>query len=155
MTIDHMSPDYHNHRERLYELVAQGKISSVDLICKQSGMDEDSARELLTELIEDGSLNGDFSEDGSRFFLSDVKVSDAPVLFRNDELEIEEVNTSSAKIVAITGLAALILGWIFQRLTGIHPGMANAGVALVMVGLIVMTAGCIQFSRYNPPDNLR
>ena len=150
-----MAPDYHDSRERLHEIVAVGKISSIDMICKQSGIDEDSVREILTELIEDGSLNGDFSDDESRVFLSDAKVSDAPVLFKNDEPEIEEVNTSSAKIVGLIGLITLILGWVFQGLTGIHPGMANAGVAFIMVGLVVMTAGCIQFSRYNPPDKLR
>jgi len=155
MTIDHISPDYHHYRERLYDIVAVNKISSIDMICKHSGIDEDSVRELLIELVEEGTINGDFSEDGSRFFLSDVRISDAPVLFRYEDPEVKEVNTSSAKIVGLTGLIALIIGWVFQRLAGIHPGMVNAGFALFMVGLAAMTAGCIQFSRQNPPDKLR
>jgi len=150
-----MSPDYHNYRERLYEIVAVSKISSIEMICEHAGIDEESTRELLTELIDEGSINGSFSEDGSRFFLSDVKVSDAPVLMRNDDPEIKKVNTRSAKIISIIGLSSLILGWVFQRLTSIHQGMENAGVALIMIGLVVMTAGCIQFSKENPPDKLR
>ncbi|MFW9958038.1 MAG: hypothetical protein ACFFCT_08205 [Candidatus Odinarchaeota archaeon] len=156
MIIDHKSPDYHDLKLKLQEIVSIGKISSIEMICEYTGTDEDSTRELLEELVGDGIINGSFSDDGSRFFLSEVKVSDAPVLMKHDEdLDIKNVSTKAAKTVSLIGFTMIVVGWIFQGLTSIHQGMENAGIALFMIGLLVMTAGCIQFSRYNPPEKLR
>ena len=156
MIIDHKTPDYYDVKTRLYEIVVVSKISSLEMISEHTGVDEDSTRELLQELVKDGSIGGSFSEDGKRFFLSNVKISEAPVIMRYDkDLEIERVNTKTAKMVGVLGLFILVIGWAFQSLTGIHQGLQTAGIALFMVGIVVMTAGCIQFSRYNPPEKLR
>jgi hypothetical protein len=47
MIIDQKSSDYHDIKTRLYELVALSKISSLEMVCESTGIDEDSARELL------------------------------------------------------------------------------------------------------------
>jgi len=156
MIVDHMSPDYHILKARLYEVVAVRKFSSLEMICEQAGIDEDSTRELLQELVKDGSIDGSFSEDGRRFYLSNAKISDAPVIMRNDEvLEIKKESSKKVKTVGLLGFFTVILGLVFRGLTVIHQGMENVGVALLMIGLVVMTAGCIQFSRINPPEKLR
>jgi hypothetical protein len=156
MAIDHGFSDYQNLRTKLHEIVSGTRISSVDMICEQTGIDEDSVKTLLQHLVDDNTIKGCFSDDGKRFFLSDIKISDAPIILREEKnLEDKTTSTNGAKLVALIGFIAIVLGWILQQLTSIHQGMENAGVALVMVGLVIMTAGCIQFSRYNPPEKLR
>jgi hypothetical protein len=156
MVIDHRLSEYQELRTKLHDIVSVAKISSVEMICEQTGIDEDSARTLLQDLVNAQVVSGRFSEDGKRFFLSDVKISDAPVISREERnLEIKKTNTKTAKLIGLGGFFTLILGWILRGLTGIHQGMENAGVALFMIGFVVMTVGWIQCSRFNPPEKLR
>ncbi|MBN2230943.1 MAG: hypothetical protein JW779_15265 [Candidatus Thorarchaeota archaeon] len=156
MVIDQTVSNYEDVRIKLYQSVVQGKISSLELISQMNEMDEDSVRQLLQELIDEGTIEGNITEDGKRFFLADAKVSDAPIILKHySEPEIGKVNTKTAKILLLTGFLMMVAGSILRGLIIIHVGMENAGVALFMIGLVVLTAGWIQFSRSNPPSNIK
>ena len=156
MVIDHKSPNNDDLKTRLYETVAVGKVSSLEMISNLTGLEEDLVREAIEELVTEGSLEGAFTEDGKRFFLTDVKTSDAPVAAARDTgLEIKKVDTKNAIYVGITGVAMLILGQILRSLIAIHPGMENAGVTFFMLGLVVLIVGWYQYSRLEPPTNIR
>ena len=156
MVIDHKSTNNDDLKTRLYETVAIGKVSSLEMISNLTGLDEELVREAIEDLVNEGSLSGSFTEDGSRFFLSDAKTSDAPVAFVHDAgLELKRVDTKNAKIVGIAGVAMLIFGQILRSLIAIHPGMDNAGTAFFMIGLVVLIVGWYQYSRLEPPSNVR
>jgi hypothetical protein len=126
------------------------------MISNLTGLDEDLVREAIEELVTEGSLTGSFTEDGSRFFLSDVKTSEAPVAVKHDAgIELKRADTKNAKIVGISGFAMLIAGQILRSLIAIHPGMDNAGTAFFMIGLMMIIVGWYQYSRLEAPSNVR
>ncbi|MGY5878906.1 MAG: hypothetical protein RTV31_01590 [Candidatus Thorarchaeota archaeon] len=156
MVIDHKSTNDDDPKARLYETVAVGKVSSLEMISNLTGLDEELVREAIEELVNDGSLEGTFAADGKRFFLSDVKTSDAPVAAARDPgLEIKKVDTKNAIYIGISGVAMLILGQILRSLIAIHPGMENAGVTFFMLGFVLLIVGWYQYSRLEPPTNIR
>lgn len=156
MVIDHKSPDHDDVKSTLYETVAHGKVSSLEMISNLTGLEEELIREAIEELIQDGTLKGSFAADGKRFFLSNVKTSDAPLADTLDSgHEVKKVNTMTAKLIAFTGVIMLVAGQIMRGLIAIHPGLENAGTAMFMIGMVVLLAGWLQFSRLNPPSNVR
>ncbi|MHA1136067.1 MAG: hypothetical protein ACTSSE_06220 [Candidatus Thorarchaeota archaeon] len=156
MVIDHNSPNHDDLKSRLYETVALGKISSLEMISNLTGLEEELVRDSIEELVKEGTLKGSFATDGKRFFLSNVKTSDAPLADTFDSgHEIKKANTMTAKIIALTGVIMLVAGQIMRGLIEIHPGMDNAGTAMFMLGMVVLLAGSFQFSRLNPPSNVR
>ena len=156
MVIDQKSINNDDLKTKLYETVTVGKVSSLEMISNLTGLDEELIREAIEELVDEGSLAGTFAADGKRFFLSDVKTSDAPIASARDMgLEIKRVDTKNAKYVGITGVVMLIFGQILRSLVAIHPGMDNAGTAFFMLGLGVLIVGWYQYSRLQPPSNIR
>jgi hypothetical protein len=49
----------------------------------------------------------------------------------------------------------LVAGQIMRGLIEIHPGFETGGTAIFMLGMVVLMAGWYQFSRLNPPSNVR
>jgi polyhydroxyalkanoate synthesis regulator phasin len=155
MIIDHKSPDYDDVKSSLYETVAFGKVSSLEMISDLTGLKEELVHEAIEELVKEGTLEGSFTEDGKRFFLDNVKKSAAPLTGTHDtKQEVKKANTLTAKLVVITGIIMLVAGQIMRSLIAIHPGLDNAGSAMFMLGLAVLLAGWFQFSRLNPPSNI-
>jgi hypothetical protein len=155
MAIDHNSMEYQDLRSKLNEVVSTDRISSLEIISGYVGLDQNTTRELLRELVEEGRIEGNLSEDGARFFLSSIRLSEAPVIPHNDIVRSNEVNTKPAKIIALIGIAMIVTGSVMRSLAGLYQNLENAGVAIFMIGLIIVTIGWIQISRNNPPEELR
>ncbi len=155
MVIDHKSPIHDDMKSRLHDTVVLGKVSSLQMISNLTGIEEEIVRNAIESLVQEGSLDGTFTSDGKRFFLADVKLSDAPKAdIKDNGLEMKSANTKNAKVVTVTGFVMLILGQIFRSLIAIHSGMEAAGTAIFMLGLVVMIAGGYQISRLNPVTNI-
>lgn len=156
MIIDTSSPEPVDLKTRLYHVVAENKISSLDKICSLIGADEVKARSLIEELVDEGTLEGSFTSDGQRFFLSDVRVSTAPVAPTKDEgYVIEKVNTKQGKLVFLAGLVLIISGFIGRGFANVNETMQNVGAAVLMIGFVVLIAGWLMISRADPPSNLK
>jgi len=156
MIIDKSSPEPVDLKTRLYHVVADNKISSLDMICSLIGADEVQARSLIEELVDEGTLEGSFTSDGQRFFLSDVRVSTAPVAPTKDEgYVLEKVNTKQAKLVFLAGLVLIISGFIVRGFTNVYETMENVGASILMIGFVVLIAGWLMISRADPPSNLK
>ncbi|MFW9981531.1 MAG: hypothetical protein ACFFE3_06425, partial [Candidatus Thorarchaeota archaeon] len=143
-------------KTRLCQIVRESKISSIEKLSNLVGAQEEEAMQALQELVSEGSLNGSFTEDGRRFFLSDIRVSSAPIVGPADlGLEIEVKDTKLAKSVFIIGLVLIVSGYIIRGLTGIDELIQNVGFGILMIGLATLIAGWMMFSRKNPPENIR
>ena len=79
MIIDKSSSELIDLKTRLYQIVAENKISSLDMMSDIIGTDEELVRSVLEELVDEGALEGSFTPDGQRFFLTEVTVSTAPL----------------------------------------------------------------------------
>jgi hypothetical protein len=156
MIIDKSSPELTDLKTRLYQVITEDKVSSMSMICDMTGVDKEHIRSILEELVDEGSLEGSFTPDGHRFFLSDVKVSSAPLAPTKDEgYVIEKADTRQGKFVFISGIVMMIGGFIVRGLTALSTMMENIGVALIMLGLVVLIAGWLIITRADPPSNLK
>jgi hypothetical protein len=143
-------------KTRLCQVVVENKISSIEKLSELTGFEEEDTRQALQDLVSEGSLAGSFTEDGSRFFLSDVKVSDAPILAPADVgPEIQVIDTKVPKTVVITGIILLVAGFVIRGLTVLGEIAENGGAAVIMVGMAVLIVGWMMFSRLNPPSDKR
>ncbi len=151
MVIESKSINHEDVESTIYDTIMLEKISSLEMISNLTTIDAELVFDTIESLVESGSLEGSFTDDKKRFFLSDVKTSDAPILDNHDTgLEMKSADTRSAKAVALLGVVMLVLGQILRGLVAIHTGMESAGTAIFMIGLVVLFAGLLQFSRLNP-----
>lgn len=156
MIIDKSSSELIDLKTRLYQIVAENKISSLDMMSDMVGTDEELIRSALEELVYDGTLDGSFTPDGQRFFLSEVRVSTAPVTKTKDcGYVIEKADTRNGRLVLISGLVMMIAGYIIRSLIAISVVLEPVGSAIFMVGLAVLLVGWLMISRAQPPSNIK
>jgi hypothetical protein len=156
MIISNSSPNPFDLKSRLLHIITNEKISSLDYISSLTGTDESQLRSILEELVDEGTLEGAFTEDGQRFFLSDIKVSSAPLAPTQDEgYSVKKADTKHGKVVLISGLVMMSAGYIARGLTTISALMESIGSAVIMIGLAVLVGGWLMITRADPPSNLR
>ncbi len=64
----------------IVEVIERYKMSSISMIASHLEMEEETVLIKIEELISAGILDGRVSDDGTRFYMSNVKVSVAPVV---------------------------------------------------------------------------
>lgn len=154
MVVDNAPIGSSEVKTQLYEVVSVHKISSLEMISRKVGQSEDDTRLAIEELLSEGMLQGRFSEDGNRFFLSEVRVSEAPILHEHQEYVVLKVDNKVGKFVFISGIAMMIAGLIARGFMAVNPTMEHIGGAIFMVGMAVMAAGWLQVGR-NAPSNTK
>ncbi|NHI90262.1 MAG: hypothetical protein EAX87_12120 [Candidatus Thorarchaeota archaeon] len=156
MIIGNPSPNPFDLKARLLHIITNEKISSLNMISSLTETDESQIRSILEELVDEGTLEGAFTEDGQRFFLSDIKVSSAPLAPNQDEgYSVKKVDTKLGKVVFMSGLVMMGAGYIARGLTTISTVMDSVGSAAVMIGFVVLIGGWLMITRADPPSNLR
>jgi hypothetical protein len=155
MVVDSAPTEDTDVKTRVYQVVTQHRITSLEMIAQRAGLDEDATRVALQELVEDGSLTGVVSDDGMRFFMSDVRTSKAPVALKHEEYEIEKADTKLGKSVFIAGIVTMIAGYVVRGFVGIQPILEHVGSGILFIGMAVLVAGWLQVSRSMPPEELR
>ena len=128
-------------RMGLTQLVAEQNMSSVTMISEQLGIDEDTTRAYLHQLVETGELKGYITEDGSRFFKSEVHLTSAPVIASHEDWIPESHDTKSGKIIFVLGLALIMAGQAVPRLLINDPFSIGVGAALAMIGFVTLLGG--------------
>ncbi len=156
MIIEQSSSNPVELKTRLCQIVLENRISSIEKLSEITGTEVEDARVALYELVSEGSLNGSFTEDGSRFFLSDIKVSDAPIIGPVDlGPEIEVQDSKLSKTVVISGIIMMAAGYLLRGFVAMGEIMVNTGSILFIIGLAVLIGGWMIFSKINPPTNVR
>jgi hypothetical protein len=155
MVVDSAHNEFVDVKTQVYRVVSDHKISSLQMISHMIGETEESTRSALKELIDEGSLDGTLTNDGNRFFLSDVKVSDAPIAGKHEEYVIRHRDTRIGKAVFVSGVTMMIGGFIARGFMTVLPIMEHIGSSVVLLGMAVLAAGWLQVSRSMPPDEPR
>ena len=125
----------------LTRLVAEQNMSSVTMISEQLGIDEDLTRVYLQELVETGELKGYITEDGSRFFKSDVHMTSAPIVALHEEWIPETHDTRLGKIIFVVGIVLIVIGQAGPRILVRDPLSVGFGAALAMIGFVILLGG--------------
>ncbi|MHA1965425.1 MAG: hypothetical protein ACXACG_07915 [Candidatus Thorarchaeota archaeon] len=156
MIIDKSSSKQIDLKTRLYQIVTESKISSLDMMSDMVGTDEEQIRFILEELLDERALEGSFAPDGQRFFLLDVTVSTAPIApTKDDGYAIEYADTNVPKLVFLVGIVMMIVGLIVRGFVTLNGLMEPIGTAVFMLGIIVMAGGWFMISKANPPSNIK
>ncbi len=141
-----------NMKERLVHLVNVDDLSSVQMMSSDLGIAEEEVRILLTELTQEGTLNGYLTEDEERYFKRDAKVSEAPVIPRKEDVpDFMKFDTRPGKIAAIFGLALAAIGAYGLVTAGDNLQMENFGAVLTLIGVIVTMAGAFYLTMRKTP----
>ncbi len=127
-------------------------VSAIAILSEKLELDEEAIIELINELISEDKLHGMMSEDGARFFRSDAKVSDAPVIHRDDTMpEFLSYDTRPGKVIAIIGFIVLIgAGLINYYSTDVTE--ENFAAILFLVGLAIFLSGLYLVTKKETPD---
>ena len=138
--------------ELLTKLILQENISAIVVLSERTGLKTDDVVDMINELVSKGRLNGTLTEDGSRFFKSTVKVSDARVIPRDEKLPaFLSYNTKPGRVTAIVGLLILASGVIVTILaTDLQE--QNFAALLILIGLVVFLLGLYFIARRGSPS---
>jgi len=138
--------------ELLTKLILQENISAIVVLGERTGLKTDDVVDMINELVSKGRLNGTLTEDGSRFFKSTVKVSDARVIPREEKLPaFLSYNTKPGKVTAIVGLLILASGGIVTILAT-DLVEQNFAVLLILIGLVLLLLGLYFIARRGSPS---
>jgi len=133
-----------NTREKLVHLINIDDLSSVQMFSGDLGISQEEVRILLTELTDEGTLKGYLTEDGKRYFKRDTKISEAPVIPREETVpDFLKFDTRPGKIAAVFGLVLAAIGAY-----GTRPGKIAA-----VFGLVLAAIGA--YGLVNAGDNLQ
>jgi len=106
------------------------------------GISQEEVRILLTELTEEGTLKGYLTEDGKRYFKRDTKISEAPVIPREETVpDFLKFDTRPGKIAAVFGLVLAAIGAYGLVNAGDNLQMENFSAVLTLIGAVVAMAG--------------
>ena len=140
------------NKEKLVNLVIEHNVSAIMILSEKLKLDPEAVIELINELISEDKLHGMISEDSVRFFRSDPKVSDAPVIHRDDKLpEFLSYDTRPGKVIAIIGFIVLIgAGLVGYYATDVNE--ENFAAILFFVGLAIFLIGLYMVTKRDTPD---
>lgn len=140
------------NKEKLVNLVIEHNVSAITILSETLKLDPEAVIELINELLSENELHGVLSVDGKRFFRSDAKVSDAPVIHRDDTMpEFLSYDTRPGKTIAIIGFLVIIGGALVgSNATDVTE--ENFGAVLFLVGLVIFLSGLYLVTKRDTPD---
>ena len=139
-------------KAKLVNLVVEHNVSAIVTLSEKLGIEPENVIELIKDLIFDGKLQGTITEDDKRFFRSDAKVSDAPVIEREDTMpEFLSYNTRPGYVIAALGAIILIAGG-FVSVNAADAAEQNFAAGFFLLGLAILFAGLFYVARRKTPD---
>ena len=112
---------------------------------------DDEVVQEINELLDSGELKGTLTEDGKRFFKSDVKLSKAPTIERTDAPpSFLGFNTKPGLTTALVGFL-IIAGGVVVNAYAADATEQNFAAILILVGLFITIAGLYFVSRRQTP----
>ena len=148
-------------KKKLVNLIMTHNVSAIVTLSEKLEIDQEAVIELINELVADETLHGSVTEDGTRFFRSDAKVSEAPVIERDDkEPEFLSFNSRPGIIVSIIGAIILGIGIVVNSYAtqtmeqNFEAGQMeqNFAAGLFLIGLFVLFGGLYFIAKRNPPE---
>jgi hypothetical protein len=139
-------------KEMLLNLILKQNVSAIVTLSEKTQSEPDEIIKMLSELVNEGKLHGSVSEDGTRFFKNDARVSEAPVIHRDDkEPEFLSYNTRPGYITAIIG-ALILAGSVVVNINSTDLIEQNFAAVLFLVGIVILFVGLYFVARRKTPS---
>lgn len=139
-------------KEKLAKLIVDLNVSAIVTMSERLDVAPEEVIELINELISEGKLHGTITEDSKRFFRSDAKVSNAPVIERGQTIpEFLSYNTKPGYVIAIIGALILGIGAIVNNYAT-DAAEQNVAAVLFLIGILILFVGLYLVARRKTPD---
>ncbi|MGD9395543.1 MAG: hypothetical protein PVJ05_03855 [Candidatus Thorarchaeota archaeon] len=139
-------------KDELIHLILNENVSAIETLVDELLLTSDEVIELINKLLEAGELSGTLTEDRLRFYKSEVKLSEAPSIEREDTPpSFLFFNTRPATVTTIVGFIVLAGGLIVNAFSGNFTEQSIASI-LIFVGLLIMICGLFSFSQRKTPS---
>ncbi|MHA2027194.1 MAG: hypothetical protein ACXACG_00035 [Candidatus Thorarchaeota archaeon] len=134
-------------KSELIELVNKENVSAIRILADRLDTEPDEVRTLIEDSLSEGTLVGSMTEDGERFFKSEIKLSDAPVIPSEVKVpDFMKFNSRPGIAISIIGFAIIVLG-LFVNSFGLDIIEQDFGAIIVFVGIIILFTGLFCLSR--------
>ncbi len=136
-------------KEILIHHIMELDVSAIQLLAEAVDADEEETRILIEELVREGKLEGHITEDGRRFFKTQVRVSDKPSIIQEED-EVPEFltfNTRPGRFIATIGIIIAVVSLVILSLSGGIQYYENLGLGLLLFGTIILLSGCFWIGR--------
>jgi hypothetical protein len=138
-------------KQELIDLIMKQNVSAIQTLGTRLDITTDEVIELISELIKEGQLKGTLTEDQERFFKSEIKLSAAPTIARDDnQPSFLTFNARPGKITAIVGVLIIVAGLIVN-VFAVDNIERNFAALLILFGLLIMISGLYCLSRRETP----
>lgn len=139
-------------KQKLIDLIVEHNVSAIITMSEKLAVEPEVIIEMINELVAEGKLHGTITEDATRFFRSDAKVSDAPVIEREDVMpDFLDYDTRPGYVTAVIGAVILIAGGIISA-NATDTTEQNFAAILFLVGLAILFVGLFLVARRKTPD---
>ena len=139
-------------KQLLIDLIVKHNVSAIVTMSEKLEIEQEAVIELINELVGENQLYGSVTEDGSRFFRSDAKVSEAPVIEREEKMpEFLSYDTKPGFIIAIIGAIILLSGSLVS-INAADTTEQNFAAGLFLIGMFIMFVGLYLVTKRKTPD---
>jgi hypothetical protein len=139
-------------KEKLVRLIKEENVSALKVMQDELDLSYEETVALLEEVVNEDALRGRISDDGFRFWRTDARVSEAPVVPRDDRLpEFLSYDTRPGKGISIVGCIIDIIA-LFVLAYATDVGGRDLGAIVFFVGTVVTLSGLYCISRRDSPD---
>ncbi|MBY8998095.1 MAG: hypothetical protein KGD60_10195 [Candidatus Thorarchaeota archaeon] len=139
-------------KDELIDLVMIQNVSGIQIFADRLKITSEEVIELINELLEEGKLKGSLTEDGTRFFRSEIKLSEAPTIARDDDQPgFMEFNSRPGIVTSIVGLV-IIAGGLLVNAYALDTVEQNFAAVLIFIGMMITLAGLYFLSQHKTPS---
>ncbi|MHA1136335.1 MAG: hypothetical protein ACTSSE_07605 [Candidatus Thorarchaeota archaeon] len=139
-------------KEKLVNLIVELNVSAIITMSEKLEIEPEAVIEMINDLISEGKLHGQITEDGARFFRSDVKVSDAPVIEREGAPpDFLSYDSRPGYAIAIIGAIILIAGGVVS-INAVDTTEQDFAAGLFMIGMFILFGGLYLLTKRKTPD---
>lgn len=138
-------------KAELITLVNKENVSAIRIMADRLEISPEEVRELIGELLAAGTIQGSMTDDGERFFKSEIKLSKAPAIpIGNQTPTFMKFDTRPGIITSITGLVIIAFGLIV--ITNALDIVENDfGAIVIFAGMIILFSGMYCLSQRKTP----
>ena len=139
-------------KSELVELVNKENVSAIRIIGDILEIAPEEVIEFIKELLVTGTIEGSLTDDGERFYKSEIKLSDAPVISSGPQTpSFLNFDTRPGIITSIIGLVIIILGVILNS-NVLFIMEQDLGAIVIFLGIISLFSGMYYLSRRKTPE---
>jgi hypothetical protein len=138
-------------KEMLIDLVVRHNVSAIVTLSEKLEIETKAVIELINELVSENKLEGSVTEDGTRFFRSNAKVSAAPVIEREEAPpDFLSYDTRPGYYIAIVGAIILITGGVVS-VNAVDTTEQDFAAGLFIIGMCILFVGLFLVARRRTP----